>query len=465
MQIADRFPRKSKQFFLHGIGLLGVLALIGLRILAVPVTLEPDSQRYVVMGLNIADFGTLTGQGYQPHTPPQPGLGQGGLLTALEIAIAARLHEPTRQSLICFARHAFPATDCTGPLAALKWLYAAELAIFLFALYRIALLVFTGDAVRAWLAVLVALPCRELWQYSRFVLGEPLFIAMAGLFLWAWLAAWKQPQRWTGWLLAGLVLGLTVLVKPSWLALGPLTLLLLFAFVWRHIGRRDLALTGMSFAIGFALPTAAFLLRNYIQLGHWIMSDPNYLIGNLSHRFAFNMMSWREWGMGWIYYLPDFGDNIAVKLFGTDAVARLGWGPASLYVYGRDVLQVAMQKLSPSEAQQQILQAYALNDPLKNIAVTALLAFRGLFIGGKWGLYGLLASVVTMIWLLRGEQRRLWLLLLLPALIMAGVNAQLSVSIVRYNLALVPAYALALAAALHACGAFVAAKTMRRDRI
>jgi hypothetical protein len=462
-----RLSSKTPLFFLHGFGLLIVLGLIGLRILAAPLTLEPDSGRYVAMGLNLADYGTLTNHGYRPDAPPPPALAEGGPLTAVEIALAARLHAPTRQTLICLAAAGYPGRACNGSLAALQWLYALELAVFLFALYRIALLVFAGDAWRAWIAVFAALACKEIWQYSRHILTEPLFQAMAVLFLWAWLAAWRDrgaPAA-TRWLLAGLALGVTALVKPSWLALAPVALALIALFAWRRLVPRALLLALGAFALGFALPAGGLLLRNYLQLGQWTMSDSHYLIGSLSHRLAFNMMSWREWAMGWIYYLPGFGDDIANRLFGAEAVARLGWDPGGYYVEGRDVLHPRMKLLPPAEAQRYLLQTYLFSDLFKDLAVTALLAMRGLFVGGKWGLFGLLAAIPLLLWLLRGDQRRLWWLLLLPALAMVGINAQLSVSIVRYNLALVPAFALALAAVVYAVGAFLAAKAMRRDRM
>ncbi len=461
----DILSRKSGLFALHGVGLLVVVVLIGFRILAAPSVMEPDSGRYITMGLNFAEHGTLTNQNFSPDKAPPPSMAEGGPLTAFEIGLAAKLHAPTRQTLICMITVGYPGTNCNGSLAGLKWLYGIELAVFLFALYRIALMVFAQDVIRAWLAVLAALACKEAWQYSRHILSEPLFLAMAGLFLWAWLAAWQRPQRAIGWLLAGLLLGLTVLVKPSWLALGPVVLGLMLVFAWHRLSPYKLLLAVMAFGLGFAVPTGLLLLRNYIQLGEWTMSDPHYLIGSLSHRAGFNLMTWRVWLMGWIYYLPGFGDDLGAWLFGRDAVWRLGWDAGGYYDDARAILHVQMRALSTADAQQHLLNEYYLSDPLKNIAVTALLAMRGLFVGGKWGLFGLMAIIPLLLWLLpRGEQRRLWWLLLLPALAMVGINAQLSVSIVRYNLALIPAFAIALSAVVYALGVF-AAKAIRRDRM
>ena len=438
-----------------------VLAFIVLRILMTPLGLEPDSPRYIQMGANMADYGTLA-PGYTPQSPPQPGLVEGGPLTAFEIALAAWLDPPTFEALHCYSTARSLQPDCKGSLRALKLIYAIEAAVFLFAVYRIGYLVFE-DAIRAWLAVIAVLLCREMWQYSRFVLSEPLFMAISGLALWSWLGAWKHMTDIWRWSLPGLLFGLVFLVKPSWLPLGPIAAIVILAVTWRDMKSGRISAAILLFIVGFTVPTGLFLLRNYIQLGQVTVSSSHYLLGSLSHRFAFNMMDWSEWLKGWIYYLPDFGDNLAVKLFGADAVAGLGWDAPSHYVHGRDVLHRQIGALPVTEAQHHLLHDYVLNDLLKNFAVTLLLAMRGLFVGGKWGLYALISAGV-MIRLMPRDQRRLWLLLLLPPLIMVGINAQLSVSIVRYNIALVPAYALALAAGLHAFGSFVVAKAKRRDR-
>lgn len=442
----------------HGAGIAIVLGLIVFRILMTPISLEPDSSRYLALGANMADYGTLA-PAYEPGTPPNPGLVEAGPLTAVEIALAAWIDPATSQVLHCYATDRSLTPACKGSLRALKLIYAIEAAVFLLATYRIAYLVF-GDAVRAWLAVAAVLACRELWQYSRFVLSEPLFMAVAGLALWSWLSAWKYAADKWRWCLSGLLLGLVFLVKPSWLPLGPIAAIIILLFAWRQLKPGRAGAAALIFMLGFAVPTGLFLLRNYIQFGQITISSPHYLIGSLSHRLAFNMMSWSEWLKAWIYYLPDFGDNLAVKLFGADAVAGLGWDAGSHYGYGRDVLHPSLTRLPTSEAQHHLLQNYVLNDLLKNFAVNLLLAVRGLFIGGKWGLYALISAAVVFR-LMRKDQRRLWLLLLLPPLVMVGVNAQLSVSIVRYNIALIPGYALALAAAAHALGSVVAAKWKR----
>lgn len=428
------------------LGLVLTLAaggFIALRIFLPAIALEMDSSRYIAMGLNLADHGTLSGETYDRARAPAPGLFHGGVLTAFELALAS-LHGPTRETLFCLLATARPGLPCPGTMAALKLLYFAEVAIFLVALYRITRLLGL-PATTAWLAVLAALLCREIWRYTPFILSEPLFLMTVGLFLWAWLAAWRQPARRNQWLLAGLTLGAVMLVKPAWNAMLPALLAMMLWPVWREAALRRFFLAGMVWlALGYAVLTLPLLLRNVLQLGVWTLSDPHYLVGSLSHRLAFNLMSWREWAIGLLYYLPDFGDSWARALWGRDAGAGIGWDAGSYYVHGRDVLHPQLMLLEPGLAVRQLMHDYIVAMPLKNAAVTALLALRGLFVGTKWGLVAVLLLPLALL-AMPQAQRRLWLLLVLPALFMLMVNAQASVSLPRYNLALIPALAVILA--------------------
>lgn len=436
-------------------------ALLLAHVLNGPVLMQPDSPRYVAAGLNLAEYGILSRAGYQPETPPPPGLIEGGPLTAAELALAAKLHEPTRQQMICLARAAPPGSACSGRLLAVQLIYAVEITVFLFALYRMALLVFL-ESGKAWLAVGAAIACNELWRYTGFVLSEPLFLMTLGLFLWRWLAAWQRPERLSGWLLAGLCLGLAMLAKPSWSGLLPALLLMMAWSAWRRpAARRAFGLGIAALIAGYAAIALPFLIRNVIQLGQWTLSDQRYLVASLSHRLAFNLMSWREWLAGWIYYQPVMGGRIVEYLFGPEVVERLGWGDASYYVHGRDVLHRQVVGLAPPDGVRQLLADFVFSQPLKNAAVTALLLVRGLFVGGFWSVIAILLLLPALLRLMPASQRRLWWLLLLPALAVALINAQASVSLVRYNLALIPAGALVLAVVAHALlgGLLATAKT------
>jgi hypothetical protein len=185
-----------------------------------------------------------------------------------------------------------------------------------------------------------------------------------------------------------------------------------------------------------------WLYRNERATGQFAFSDPSYLAASLSHRAGYNAMSWRDWGIAWIDYLPDFGDKMAAALFGEAPVERLGWETGSYYAYGRDVLHPMVQKeAAPGTGTSILLRDHILGQPLKHAAVTAVLTWRGLFIGHYWGLAGLLALIAFL-----AVSGRAWEMgvVAVPAYAVAAFNAAISVSITRYNLQLLVPGAIAL---------------------
>ena len=188
-----------------------------------------------------------------------------------------------------------------------------------------------------------------------------------------------------------------------------------------------------------------WMLRSKSLFNSLALTDPIYLEACLSHRLGYERMSWLEWLGGWVYYLPDFGDDLAKTLFGKETLEGLGWGPQSYYEYGAHVLHPeAHARTAPDVATGYLIKTYVLGDPLKFSAVTALLIWRGIFVGRYLGLVGLPATVIAL-WGMPPRQRDPLALLALIAFAIAAVHGPLSVSIPRYNLALIPVYAVSLA--------------------
>jgi hypothetical protein len=97
-----------------------------------------------------------------------------------------------------------------------------------------------------------------------------------------------------------------------------------------------------------------------------------------------------------------------------------------------------------------LLQNYVLRAPIKHMLVSVPLALRGAYVAHWWGVAMLIAAVV---WTMRALRRRdadgsffdgkVYLITVLPALFMLAFNASVAVNQVRYNLMLIPAYAIA----------------------
>lgn len=424
---------------------------MGYHVFTKGIGMQEDSSRYVSMALNLLEYGVISPQIYDPGASPAPGMVPGGLFTAFELSVAAALDDGTRAGMLCLLKD--PASQTCGSLTSLKIIYTAEIAVFLVCLYLLARQVF-GGWIRPSLVILLALGMRDLRSYSHDVLSEPSYLAALGLFFLAWLAAVRSNGAVWRWGVVGLAVGVLVHVKPAWSALVPAMLpVFILMALWQRdrVQRwRDWGLCWAALAAGWGVLMLPVLIRNGVSLGYWGLSDDSYLLTTLSHRFAYNAMPWTEFFAGFLYYLPDFGDNAARALFGPETAGHLSWDPQGYYVYGRDILhRIALGKGTVAEAKAYLFHDHFFNDPLKSFAVTLLMVWRGLFVGHLFGLVALVLFL-PVVWMSSRRIRMDLGSLLLPVLLMAGVHAIVSVSIPRYNLGLLVLYCFVLTQVL--CG-------------
>ena len=422
--------------------LAGLLWIVAARILVSGASIQPDSARYASAGLNVFDYGVLSSQTYKEEKVATPGLYQGGVFTAFEIALAAATSNDTYRDLICVAQVVVD-ENCGQGLWSLKIIYYLETVIFHLCVLYVGYLFFSRSLIGGWVSVLASLGFYDTFLYASSPLSEQGYLMISGLFTVAWTRGYLRPSDLLAWGISGALAGLVVMVKPSWLVL-PIGLLCVLA-VTLVLDRRNYSLAmraAVAFVLGFCFVIAPMFLRNFVVLDVFALSDSSYLISNLCHRLAFNLMTWREWFMGWVYYLPV---SPAKTWFGADSLAPLGWGNESYYQYGRDTLDHFVRKgRDTAEAKSYLLNTFVISMPLKFIAVTMLLMWRGIFVGHLVGLIAI-PSVVGFLVGAKGVLLKRWLFILAPAFFMAGVHAAVSVSIYRYNIPLIIPYCLAMA--------------------
>ena len=439
-----RIPRTGLPL-LHALAGLAIVGFLVFSIYARPdASPSGDAIRYIPIGLNLADHGVFSTNSYSADEAPEPTLLQGGPLIGVELAAALSIDAATRDVFECTQSNDKDLETCRGALLGLKTVRLVELLIALGLFWLISRQVL-GSAPAATCAVAIAAIMRETTEYADMAITEPLYFMLFMLFAWFLLRLADVPEsRWTA-LGAGLALGLTTLIKPVAAPLLLLVPLLLLADGWLSVQRvQPRLLTSCAFIAGGAALIVPWMLRNWSIVGAFGLADPAYLEAALAHRVAYNAMTGTEWAVGWIYYLPDFGDQLASALFPADMWTRLGWGDDGFYVYGRDTLISEVHEIGgDGSGVGYIMVHYILAAPLTHAGVSLLLLWRGLFVSSYLGLIAIL-TLPAMLWAIVPEQRRLIAYLALPAFAIAGLNAGLSVSIPRYNVALIPLYAITL---------------------
>jgi 4-amino-4-deoxy-L-arabinose transferase-like glycosyltransferase len=408
---------------------------------ASPADLEGDQQRYAILGLNLADHGVFSSASYAPEATPAPSLAWSGPLIAGEVALAALLDPATKDQLVCIATGK---QGCALRLPALRLLHLCEILVFLACLWTIGHSILADEAL-AWLTAALGLAFREVIEFSNLVMSEPLYLMAYGLFAAVLVMALVERKGPAWWILTGLLLGLVVLAKTSAAVLVPIAAALLIIDGARRRALAPSVFAALCLLLASSVVVAAWMARSEALFHTLSLTDPVYLEGTLSHRLAFDRMSWMQWVGGWLYYLPDFGDNAAAALFGEATVKPLGFGPDGFYHYGYYVLHPQAHAFTaPALATGYLVKTYMLGEPAKFAAVTALLMWRGIFVGGYLGIAGLIALVIAL-WRMPARQRDPVALLATLGFALALANGALSVSITRYNLALIPVYTVSLA--------------------
>jgi len=374
-----------------------------------------------------------------------PGMRFAPLYPAL-VAGASEIDPGLRQGVDCLVATGGQVRGCPTDALSLRWLQFFELAAFFWMVWWMA------DAacgpVVGWLSLLVSFGAAPLLLRSvNYLMTEMTCLVLTAAAMAAAVKAARSGHRVAWSAGCGAMLGLAALTRPAFLYLIPVCVLGGLAFGRRRAVRRVLAMGGAA-----ALVLAPWILRNELVLGRASLTY-GYDSHTLVQRIAFDTMSWHEYGLSYVCWLPD-GNEIGRALAGAGACDRFGWDehPNSFYVLG--LRHMLFETLAASGGYAHhlsyLLHAYIFRMPLKHMMVSIPLALRGAYVSHWWGFVLLIACLIWTVRALRRPRigdmpfdRGVYLVTALPALFMLSFNAGVAVNQVRYNLMLIPAYAIA----------------------
>jgi hypothetical protein len=309
-------------------------------------------------------------------------------------------------------------------------------------IFAAALEVFAA-AVPALATLLIVLATGTFASYAMVMLTETYAFLFFFAALWAGLRLVRTGDtRWA--LAAGLAVGLAALSRPSYLypAYVAVPVLLLWQ-LWpgRSNPARALRLAA-AFAGAAAIVLVPWMARNAVQLGSFELTG-GYAAFILIQRIAYNLMSWPEWLVAWVYWLPDFGDNLAASLFDAAHWRRLGWDdPQGFYQLGQVMRLEMVQSIPDADAQMAMVVGDRLLPNLGwHIAVTLPVTMRGMWAGGILGLVAVLAALPALPYFVREGRLLPLAVLALPILFMLGLHGFATVNVTRYNEPLLALYA------------------------
>lgn len=281
-----------------------------------------------------------------------------------------------------------------------------------------------------------------------FVMTESVIFAAYSFFAWALLRAWmtRRPRDFA---VAGGLLGLLCLTKPSFLVLLPVTLgaSLLCGFKSVRPPRFFLSRTYAAVALiaAFACVIGPWMARNYLSIGKFGLTE-EYGSAAIVERFAYDDMTGQEFLLAFPFCTPVLGDLAFDKVNGTDSMRRFVYHtPGSFFHAGRD-------------RRDALVRQYRQIDPLiggivsaemrahwwRYLLVSIPLAWCGLWPGGSVTLLLLPLFIGSLIVAARRKQPLL-MFYSAPALVMLGLHAAVADPSTRYNLILIGPYSIGAA--------------------
>jgi len=358
--------------------------------------------------------------------------------------------------------------ECEADYGVLMPLQALFGAVALFSVWMAGRLV-AGPARPevAWLAMLLAALADGFREPYAMFLTEALYFP---LIIWGTLAlaVWAKGGRWRVALAAGLLLGLAALARPT--GIYVIAAVLVTVTIMTVAGARPLfkerAIQLVVFVVSAGSVLLPWMLRNQIQFGDMALTA-GYGPFILAQRVAYNLMTWQEWAISWVYWFPDIGDNLAQKLFAAEDYIRLSFDDSnSYYLVGNTVVVQKVRAVVEigGSGVGYLVREWILNDLVKHIAVTFALLWRGIFVDKWWGVIGVFLALPVAVRMVRTRQTPFLVLFAVP-LFLAGFAAFVSVSIPRYNLALVPVLSLGAALQLINWGDWMCRRLSSREGI
>ena len=430
-----------------------------------------DQPFYLGIAYDLVHHGRFS-DGYMFAEPGPDGVRPAGMrfspLWPGLVAAAAGLDGRLRAGMDCVVGSAGHDDTCPSAAPSLRLLQFAELAGFFWLVWWMGGV--AGGATVGWLSLGLALVTSPLLLRSvAYLMTEMtcLFLSTAAIAagVCALVAGRANPaaggptrlgtasRTCLGWACAsGALLGLTALTRPAFLYLVPMTLLALAL-----AGRRRALLPGAAFLAGAVATLAPWIARNAAVLGRPALTY-GYDSHTLVQRIAFDTMTWREYARAYLCWLPD-GTALGRNFLGPHGCDRFAWDdqPSSFYVLGlRHMLPETLSAAGGYDHHlRYLLTHYILRMPVWHLLVSIPLALRGAYVAHWWGFILLPAALACTVLALRrawrGDSRAAaFLVMALPAWFMLALNAGVAVNQVRYNLLLIPPYAVAGALGLRA---------------
>ncbi|MFT4584599.1 MAG: 4-amino-4-deoxy-L-arabinose transferase-like glycosyltransferase [Gammaproteobacteria bacterium] len=402
-----------------------------------------DEFQYIDYALNIHDHGVFGLSGKYRDNVPAPEYINSPLYPAL-LAFTIWLDPELEAKLKCLIiNRGSSGKTCPGNFRSIIVVQDVLVIGALVCLWLTAMLLYKRALV-AWITCALVLASTKPLFFANHLLTEILILFFFACLMLGLVLALKHARR-KCWPVIGAIIGLMTLTRPEYVYLAYLlTLLGIVIAVIRHSKPASTSL--VLFIVAFCAILGPWVARNHHHFGQYAVTG-GYSDIIISQRVAYNRMSPGEWTVAFLYWLPGHGETLTATLFPDADYSKLGTDPGSYYftesvtLYDQGMADVGGDR---DRLTGHLIRSEILDHPVRHLATSIPLAWRGILAGKYLAVPGLPCFVILVIASMRNRD---WMfpILTLPALAMAGLYAGVSVSIPRYNVYLIYYYAIAVA--------------------
>ena len=278
-------------------------------------------------------------------------------------------------------------------------------------------------------------------EILSYVMTESLTFSLYSFSTLALVLGWKTARS-RDFILAGCLLGLLCLTRPSFLVIVPVVAALILLNGWLSSARRKSVWTQLAaFSITFAILLGAWVTRNAILVGKIGLTE-EYGSAVLIERFAYNDMTPREFVTAFPYCTPGIGDLAFDLIYGTDSMHRFVFHTRDSFFHigrgRRDTLVKQYEHLDPLIGN--VVREQMRENWWRHLLVSIPLGWCGMWVGWIWSLAFIPLFGFAGVCAVRRRQPLL-LLYAVPAIVMLALHALVANHYTRYNLILIGPYA------------------------
>lgn len=406
-----------------------------------------DQPFYIGITHDMLDYGRFT-NGFmfesKPHEdPPPPGMRFTPVYPAI-LYVVARFDPVFRSAINCVVRTRAKSDSCPESNILVRRIQFVMLCVIYWLIWWMTRRVSGQDRV-AWLALGIGLlTASDMLGHVDYVMTEITSIFFVTLTFTALIEATVRQRHGLLWFgAAGIFAGLAGLTRPEYpyVAVFSCVLFGFFALFSKQKLRNAASILVFMGALTFTI--TPWIARNRIVLGRTAFTS-SYGAHVLNERIAFDEMTWFEYRLSYLCWLPD-GNGMGSLLFGPHTCDRFQWSsdPNSFYSIGNGQLMQQSLKASGGwpHMMPYLIKTYIIPHAFKHFLVTIPLALRGAYVNRYWGLI-LLPICLLMTWRALRRRDAQILILTMPAWINLLFVSAVSVDQPRYNLMLIIPYSI-----------------------